>query len=132
MAAVGATSQEPSRHSVRDDIVRRFESGIESSRTHAASAEKAGRLADDTAAELLSAGVARLYLPESLGGLEVDPVTCATVTERIARADPSAAWFVMVANSAKLMAACWPEAAVEHRLAVDPVVVIAAGGNRRF
>jgi alkylation response protein AidB-like acyl-CoA dehydrogenase len=95
-------------------------------------AETEGRLADEAAAALIKAGVARLYLPRALGGLEVDPVTCAQVTERIARADPSAAWFVMVANSAKLMAASWPEAAVTHVLENDPDVVIAASGNRPF
>lgn len=132
MATVGPSAREPSRHKIREDVARRFEPAIESSRANAATAEEAGRLADETAAELISAGVARLYLPESLGGLETDPVTCATVTERIARADPSAAWFVMVANSAKLMAANWPEATVEHLLADDPDVVIAASGNRLF
>jgi alkylation response protein AidB-like acyl-CoA dehydrogenase len=80
---------------------------------------------------MLEAGVARLYLPESLSGLEVDPVTCARVTECLALADPSAAWFVMVANSAKLMAAAWPEAMVEHLLG-DPDTVVAASGNRPY
>ncbi len=81
--------------------------------------------------ELVEAGVARLYLPASLGGLEVDPVTCARVTETLALADPAAAWFVMVANSAKLMASAWPEDRVTHLLS-DPDVVIAASGNRPF
>ncbi len=94
-------------------------------------AEAQGKLATETVSALLDAGVARLYLPESLGGLEVDPVTCALITERLALADPSAAWFVMVANSAKLMASVWPETMVEHLLG-DPDTVIAASGNRPF
>ena len=99
---------------------------------HRSWAEENGRLADDTVAALHRAGVARLYLPESLGGFEVDPMTCAMVTERLARIDTAAAWFVMVANSAKLIAAQWPESLVEKLLASDPDMVIAASGNRPF
>jgi alkylation response protein AidB-like acyl-CoA dehydrogenase len=112
-------------------VLSRFETAAEVAAGHADWAERNARLHDDTVAALLAAGVARLYLPQSLGGLEVDPVTCAQVTERLAVADPSAAWFVMVANSAKLMASAWPEAMVEHLLS-DPDVVLAASGNRPF
>lgn len=76
-------------------------------------AEAAGRLGDEVVAALVEAGVTRLFLPSSLGGLEVDPVLCAKVTEMLARADTAAAWFVMVANSARLMAAYWPVELVE-------------------
>lgn len=93
--------------------------------------EAAGRLDDEVVAALLQAGVARLYLPRSLGGLEVSPLTCQGVTERLARADSAAAWFVMVANAARLMAQYWPEALVEEIFA-DPDVVVAASGNRPF
>jgi alkylation response protein AidB-like acyl-CoA dehydrogenase len=113
-------------------VLARFESAAKVARTEADQAETQGRLADKTAAALIEAGVARLYLPGTLGGLEVDPVTCARVTELIARADPSAAWFVMVANSAKLMAANWPAQTAAHLLGADPDVVIAASGNRPF
>jgi alkylation response protein AidB-like acyl-CoA dehydrogenase len=109
----------------------RFEAAAEVAAQHADWAEDHARLADGAVAAMLEAGVARLYLPESLGGYEADPVTCAEVTERLARADPSAAWFVMVANSAKLMAAAWPAEMVEHLLA-DPDVVVAASGNRPY
>ncbi len=112
-------------------VLSRFDAAAEVAARHSGWAEEHARLADETVAALLQSGVARLYLPESLGGLEVDPVTCALVTERLALADPSAAWFVMVANSAKLMAAAWPEAMIEHLLA-DPDVVMAASGNRLF
>lgn len=95
-------------------------------------AEANGRLADEAVQALLAAGIARLYLPEALGGREVDPVTCAEVTAALARADSAAGWFVMVANSAKLMAAGWPEETVAAILAEDPDVVVAASGNRPF
>lgn len=113
-------------------VLADFDSALEVVGAWSDWAEAEGRLADEAAAALIEAGVARLYLPRSLGGLEVDPVTCAEVTERIARTDPSAAWFVMVANSAKLMASAWPEAAVAHVLEEDPDVVVAASGNRPF
>ena len=114
-----------------DNVLGRFETAAEVAARQADWAEAHGRLADDTVAALIAAGIARLYLPESLGGLEVDPVTCARVTERLALADPSAAWFVMVSNSAKLMAAAWPEPMVEHLLG-DPDAVVAASGNRPY
>ncbi len=114
-----------------ESVISRFAVAAEVAGEHADRAESRGMLAEETVSALLEAGVARLYLPESLGGLEVDPVTCARVTERLALADPSAAWFVMVANSAKLMASTWPQAMVEHLLA-DPDTVIAASGNRPY
>lgn len=74
-------------------------------------------------------GVDTLFLASSLGGAEVDPVTCALITERIARVDTAAAWFVMVANAPKLMAASWPQALVEHLWGTDPHTLIAASGH---
>lgn len=115
----------------RDALLDQFEVAATVAGRHADWAEAHGRLAPETVAALIEAGVARLYLPQSLGGLEVDPVSCARVTECLALADPSAAWFVMVANSAKLMASAWPEAMVEHLLG-DSNAVIAASGNRPY
>lgn len=114
-----------------ESVLNRFEPAAEVAARRADWAEENGRLAEETVAALIGAGIARLYLPESLGGLETDPITCARVTERLALADPSAAWFVMVSNSAKLMAAAWPEQLVEHLLG-DPDVVLAASGNRPY
>ncbi len=113
-------------------VLAGFDSALETVSAWSDRAETEGRLTDEAVAALIEAGVARLYLPRALGGMEVDPVTCARVTERIARADPAAAWFVMVANSAKLMAAAWPDEVVAHLLEGDPDVVIAASGNRPF
>lgn len=120
--------QNPSQ---QEALLGRFATAAQIAGQHAGWAEDNGRLAEQTVRAMIEAGVARLYLPESLGGLEVDPVTCARVTEQLAAADPSAAWFVMVANSAKLMASAWPEAMVTHLLS-DPDVVVAASGNRPY
>ncbi|HEY5644892.1 MAG TPA: acyl-CoA dehydrogenase family protein [Pseudomonadales bacterium] len=115
-----------------DELIERFEPALQVAARQAQWAEDHCRLADATVDALLAAGVARLYLPRTLGGLEADPVTCAAITERLAYADPAAAWFVMVANSAKLAAAAWPEALVRELFEKDPDVVIAASGNRPF
>jgi len=116
----------------RQALIERFEPARQVAAANAKWAESHGRLADATVSALLEAGVARLYLPESLGGLEVDPLTCAAITESIAYADPAAAWFVMVANAAKLGAAAWPESLVRELFGDEPDVVIAASGNRPF
>ena len=117
---------------MREEVLDRFESLADLVSEHSQWSEDAGRLADPVVERLVDAGVARLFLPEALGGLEVDPMTCAAVTETLARVDTAAAWFVMVANTAKLMAAVWPTETVEHLLADDPDVIIAASGNRPF
>ena len=115
-----------------EPVLRGFDAALDTVAEHRVWAEAQGRLADPVVSALLSAGIARLFLPESLGGLEVDPMVCAAVTERIARVDSAAAWFVMVANSARLIAASWPQALVEFLFDDDPDVIVAASGNRPF
>lgn len=117
---------------MNQEIVRRFTDCSATVLTHSGEAEALGRLPVPVVTALIDAGVARLYLPRSLGGLEVDPLTCAEVTSTLARADTSAAWFVMVANAARLMAQYWPQALVEEIWGDDPDVIVAASGNRPF
>lgn len=101
-------------------------------RAQRAIAEASGRLPEASVRALIEAGITRYYLPASLGGLELDPPTCALATAAIARIDTAAAWFVMVANAARLGAAYWPEALVEEVWAGTPDAVVAASGNRAF
>jgi len=117
---------------VNDSIVQTFSEAGSVIAEHKQEAERTGRLSQPVVDSLVQAGVARLYLPQSLGGFEVDPLTCAAVTTEIARVDTSAAWFVMVANSARLMAQYWPQALVEELWGDDPDVLVAASGNRPF
>ncbi len=95
----------------------------------AAWAEQHGRLHAETFEQLRQIGVGRLYLPTRLGGYAVTPMQCAQVCETLAAADPSAAWYVMVFNSVRLMAASWPEASVEALWADDPDRLVAASGH---
>jgi indole-3-acetate monooxygenase len=117
---------------VNQDIIDRFAQTTDTVVAHRQEAEECGRLSSPVVAALVDAGVARLYLPASLSGLEVDPLTCAAVTATLARADASAAWFVMVANAARLMAQYWPAQLVEEIWGDDPDVIVAASGNRPF
>jgi len=112
-------------------VVEAFDAAARLAEEERDRAEAAGRLSDNVVAALRDAGVARLYLPRSLAGLEVNPLTCQAVTERLARADTAAAWFVMVANASRLLAQYWPDALVEEMFD-DPDVIVAASGNRPF
>ena len=96
---------------------------------HAQSAESARQLAPEVVAALKHHGACNLFLPRSLGGEEVDPVSCALITEELARSDSAAAWFLMVANSPRLMAASWPEDLVELLWLNDPHTLVAASGH---
>ena len=91
-------------------------------------AEHNRRLHQDSFSAIVRAKVPRLFLPESLGGLEVDPVTCARVCEEIALIDSAAAWHVMVFNSAKLMASTWPTELVESLWLGNADQLVAASG----
>jgi alkylation response protein AidB-like acyl-CoA dehydrogenase len=51
-----------------------------------------------TLATLRENGFLRLFLPQSLGGLEVDPVTTAHLVEIVAGANAAAGWSMMVSN----------------------------------
>jgi alkylation response protein AidB-like acyl-CoA dehydrogenase len=48
---------------------------------------------------LRKAGLLKLYLPKSLGGIEADPLTMAKLVEEIARHNTAAGWSMMVANT---------------------------------
>ena len=113
----------------RAEILRRIDSVCGVIEQHAGWAEQHCRLHDAAFQALVEAQVPRLFLPAPLGGLEVDPVTCALVCEKLAAADTAAAWHVMVFNAARLMAAQWPQALVEQLWGDDPDALVAASGH---
>ncbi len=63
-------------------------------REHADEAERNGRLSETVVAALAEAGVFRMFIPRSLGGLEVPPQTLYRVSEEVARIDGSTGWCV--------------------------------------
>lgn len=59
---------------------------------HNAEAERERRLSRPVLDAMYEAGLLRMFTPQSLGGLEVDPITRALVMEEIAGHDTAAGW----------------------------------------
>lgn len=76
--------------------------------------EQNGRLSEAVVTALRKAGLYRLFLPASLGGLEADPVTAAKLVEHVARYNSAAAWSVMVANASNWWSKFFPAETVEE------------------
>ena len=96
-------------------------------------AERLRTLPPATVQALRDSGLLALKVPESLGGIEADPVTQLEVLEAVTRLDASAGWCLMVATTAiGLPAGFLPDAAVKTLLADGRVptaaVAIAATG----
>src|SRR5262245_64094791 len=87
--------------------------------------ERERRLPSRALTALKSAGLHRLLLPKSLGGLELDPVTCARVIEEVAGYDSAAAW-VLQNNSGAWWAARLPDAGVDEIYGANPDAFVTA------
>ncbi len=76
---------------------------------------EAGRsVPDDLVAKIGRAGVFRMFVPRSLGGPEVDPVTACAVVEELSRADGSTGWTSMILNTSFFT--CWLAPAVAREI----------------
>ena len=95
-------------------------------RDHAGEAEQNRRLSPAVAEALVDAGLYRLLLPRSLGGLEVDPVTCSEIVERIAGYDSAAGWSLQAGNVGAYWAARLPAEGTEEIYGHTPSAVMAA------
>ena len=95
-------------------------------REHAAHGERERRLAPAAIQAMSSAGLFKMLAPRALGGLEVDPLTCARAIEKVAEADGSAAWVLGNANSVAWWCGRLPDAGVEEIYATGPDTLIAA------
>jgi alkylation response protein AidB-like acyl-CoA dehydrogenase len=60
-----------------------------------------------------AAGLFALWLPRSLGGLELDPATIVRIIEEISNADGSAGWTVLIGTSTAFLAWLEPDVARE-------------------
>lgn len=95
-------------------------------RAHAALAEQRRRLAPEVIAGLKEAGLFRLLLPRSLGGLEVDPATSSMVVEEVAGFDSCAGWALQAGNAGAWWAARLPTEGAEEIYADEPSAAMSA------
>lgn len=116
-------------HVERTSALARVESIQDRLAANSEWSEQACRLHDDSFAAIVEAGAPRLFLPATLGGDEVSPMTCAAFCEEVAASDTAAAWHIMVFNAPKLMAAKWPAELVETLWGDDPDRLVAASGH---
>lgn len=104
------------------NAVRRLEPLI---REYADEAERNRRLSQPVVAALAEAGLFRLYIPRTLGGFEVDPLTFCRVMEAIARIDGSTGWCVWIGSTSPPFVPNLADQAVEEIFGKDPHVVTA-------
>jgi indole-3-acetate monooxygenase len=95
-------------------------------REHAGVAERNRRLSPEVIRALTDAGFFRLLLPRSLGGLEVDPVTCSLVAEEVASIDSAAGWALQAGNAGAWWAARLPGEGAEEIYASNPSAAMSA------
>lgn len=107
------------------DLLDRVEAIGPVIREHAAGAERDRRIAGPALDAMRDAGLFRMLLPRSLGGLEVDPVTFSRVGEAVARHDSAAAWVLQAGNTGAWWACRFPEEGAEELFA-DPDALVAA------
>jgi alkylation response protein AidB-like acyl-CoA dehydrogenase len=103
--------------------IRAIESVI---RQHADEAEKNHRLSQAVVDALGQAGLFRMWIPKTLGGLEVSPLTAYRAIEEVARLDGSTGWCVFIAVSSSITGAFLADLAAEEMFR-QPLKVI--GGS---
>src|SRR5262245_17085199 len=69
---------------------------------------------------LAEAGLHKLFLPKSLGGLEVDPLTAAKLVEEVASYNTAAGWSLMVGNTTTWWSARMSDEGAEEVFSNNP------------
>src|SRR5712691_5723288 len=94
-------------------------------RAYSQEAEHRGRFSKPAVDAQADAGFLRMFTPRSLGGLEVDPLTCARVIEEVSRADSVAGWSVVNPVGWAWICARLPDRGVEEIFGSNPNGLIA-------
>jgi len=132
---MGATYRTPaSTASVADDARRGAEAQLFERvqdlapliREHAGAAERERRLAKPVHEALIAGGFQRMLAPTSLGGLELDPVSCASIVEDVASIDSAAAWALQAPNVNAWWASRLSDDGAEEFYGSDPSRMMAA------
>ena len=87
------------------------------------------RLPPALVAAMDDAGLFRTYMPRSLGGHELDPLTAFQVIEEVAKVDGSAGWCCFIAGSIGMYSG-WLETSVARDLFGTPAKLRGAGSFR--
>ena len=95
-------------------------------------AEHSGRLSKPVVDALADAGFFRMLTPRSLGGLEVDPLTCARVIEEVSRADSAAGWSLVNPLNYAWFCARLPDRGAEDIFGSNPNALIMPSLPGRF
>lgn len=94
-------------------------------RAKAARSDREGRLPAESVAAMREAGLFRMYVPRSLGGLEVDPITHARVQEELSQHDSAAGWILQAVSSVSWWCSRLPTETVEEIYADGPDQMLA-------
>ena len=93
-------------------------------RAHVEEAERNRRLSPSVVAALREAKLFRMYIPKTLGGLEVPPQILYRVVEEISRVDGATGWCTFIGAVAGLFGGFLPDAVAEHMFGADPEVIL--------
>jgi alkylation response protein AidB-like acyl-CoA dehydrogenase len=124
--AVSDASPRDTQSDTADQLVERARKLGPVLREHSDEAERQRRLPKPVLEALTAAGFQRLLTPRSLGGLEVDPLTCARIVEELAGFDSAAAWALQSPNVNVWWASRLPEAGVDEFYGSNPDVMMGA------
>lgn len=94
-------------------------------RTNAQRSDREGRLPAESVNAMRDAGLFRMYVPRSLGGRQVDPVTHTRVQEELSRHDSAAGWMLQATASSAWWCSRLPTETAEEIYADDPDRVLA-------
>lgn len=108
------------------ELIERFRALAPQFAARAASAEEARRLPAESVRQMLDAGIARILMPKSFGGYDLDFDTWNEVVLEISRADAAHGWCASLFTHHAHLVAQFPEAAQKAVWAGGPDVAIAA------
>ena len=123
---IGTTAVSSSRTDQSEQLIARARELGPFVREHLQEAERERRLSKPVQEALRAAGLQRMFTPQSLGGLELDPVTCARVVEEVASFDSAAGWALQASNVNAWWACRLPDAGAEEIYGSDPSEPVAA------
>jgi 3-hydroxy-9,10-secoandrosta-1,3,5(10)-triene-9,17-dione monooxygenase len=110
-----------------EDLVEQARALAPNIRGRAAQAEQLRRMPDETVAELVEAGLLRIFVPERYGGYEMDygPIQLA-LSRELAKACGSTGWVQSVLACHAWIVGMFPEAAQDAVWGGDPDTIIAS------